>query len=162
MRGGSKFTNMVKNGMKSGKAQYYIIDAKGQVPGRISTTVTQILQGKHKPTYNPERWHEGDNVIIVNAKHIRQTGTKWSRKLYRYHSGYLGGLKEITTGDMHEKDPTFIIRRTIQRQLPKGRKRKAAMNKLYVYPEETHNMKSEKPIEIDMEIEKKIPFMKQL
>ena len=123
---------------------WYVVDATDQVLGRLATRVATVLRGKHKPTYTP---HEdlGDHVVVVNAEKVRLTGKKWTDKLYRHHTGYIGGLKEITAEKLMQKDPTRIITSAVEGMLPKNRLGRAMSKKLKVYAGAGHPHAAQKP-----------------
>src|SRR6186997_767792 len=103
--------------------KWLIIDANGLVVGRLATLVAMRLRGKHKPTYTPHV-DDGDNVIIVNAEKIVLTGRKRENKVYRHHTGYIGGIKERTARSILEgKFPQRIVEKAIERMLPRDRSR---------------------------------------
>ncbi|PNW79182.1 hypothetical protein CHLRE_09g405200v5 [Chlamydomonas reinhardtii] len=117
--------------------RFRIIDAKGQVVGRLAEQISVILQGKDKPTYNPTK-EQGDVVIVVNASHVELTHDKWNTKLYRWHTGYPGGLRSRPAGDQWEKDPRMLLRNAVSGMLPKNKSREARMEKLKIFPEADH------------------------
>jgi large subunit ribosomal protein L13 len=123
---------------------WYVVDATDQVLGRLATRVASVLRGKHKPTYTP---HEdlGDHVVVVNAGKVRLTGKKWTDKLYRHHTGYVGGLKEATAAKVREKDPTRLVTTAVQGMLPKSRLGRAMAKKLKVYAGADHPHAAQKP-----------------
>ena len=93
---------------KSADSRWHVIDAKGQVLGRVSTLAARLLQGKHKPTYTPFI-DTGDHVVVVNAASVRLTGQKESQKLYRRHSGFEGGLREERAVDVRKRQPVRLV-----------------------------------------------------
>ena len=93
--------------------------------------------GKDKPTYRPER-DDGDVVVVINARNIEFTGKKWDDKLYRWHTGYPGGLKERTAKDQHKRYPTEVIRKAVMVMLPKNNLRRAMARKLRIFPGPEH------------------------
>jgi large subunit ribosomal protein L13 len=125
-----------------GRTAYHIIDAKGQVVGRLASQLAPILRGKHKPTYMPNV-DCGDVVVVVNAEHIVLTGNKWDNKLYRWHTGYPGGLKERTANQMKERNSSEILRKAVLGMLPKNKMRAVQMSKLKIFPGEEHNFHEE-------------------
>lgn len=116
---------------------WYLIDAKDQICGRLASFVGQILQGKTKPIYH-HAVDVGDYVVVVNTKHIVLTGTKWDKKLYRHHTGYPGGLKEIRAKVLHKKDQTRVLWRAVNGMLPKNNLRPIWMKRLYLFEGEDH------------------------
>eukprot|EP01027_Heterolobosea_sp_BB2_P025314 GEZU01038846.1.p1 GENE.GEZU01038846.1~~GEZU01038846.1.p1 ORF type:complete len:157 (+),score=25.74 GEZU01038846.1:26-496(+) len=129
--------NHLNNAARFGQRVWYIVDAKEKVAGRLAARIVPLLIGKHKPTYNPSI-DSGDHVVVLNSKYVHLTGDKWDRKVYRWHTGYPGGLKEWRAKDIHEKDPTDIIRRAVWRMLPKNSMRKDRLRRLHIYPFEDH------------------------
>jgi large subunit ribosomal protein L13 len=117
--------------------QWHVIDADGKVLGRIATEAARLLQGKHKALYTPHI-DTGDHVVVVNAAKIKLTGRKAEQKLYRYHSGYEGGLREERAMDVLKKNPVRIVEEAVRGMLPKTKMGEAMWRKLKVYAEATH------------------------
>ena len=117
--------------------QWHVIDADGKVLGRIATEASRLLQGKHKAIYTPHI-DTGDHVVVVNAARIKLTGRKAEQKLYRYHSGYEGGLREERAKDVLQKNPVRIVEEAVRGMLPKTKLGEAMWRKLKVYAEGTH------------------------
>ncbi len=124
--------------------RWYVVDATDMVLGRLSSQVAAILRGKHKPIYTPHV-DTGDHVIIINADKIRLTGNKLQDKVYRYHTGYPGGLKEITYGTLLEQKPCFAVYESIRRMMPKGPLGRQMLKKLRVYAGPEHKHEAQKP-----------------
>jgi large subunit ribosomal protein L13 len=124
--------------------QWHVIDAEGQVLGRVATEAARLLQGKHKPVYTPHI-DTGDHVVIVNAAKIRLTGRKEEQKLYRYHSGYEGGLREERAKDVRQKNPVRIVEEAVRGMLPKTKMGEAMWRKLKVYANATHPHQAQRP-----------------
>ncbi|KAF9106764.1 54S ribosomal protein L23, mitochondrial [Mortierella sp. AM989] len=116
---------------------WHLVDAKQRVLGRMSVGIAETLMGKHKPIYDPAS-DCGDYVVVINAKNVHTTGTKAKSKLYRHHSGYPGGLKEVTFENLMEKDPDAIIRKAVSGMLPKNRLRDPRLARLFVFEGEEH------------------------
>lgn len=117
--------------------RWRIVDAKDQVLGRLASHLAPLLMGKDKPTYAP--WKEqGDVVVVVNAKHVAVTGKKMERKVYRWHTGYPGGLKERTLKEQLERQPEQVLYKAVERMLPRNNLRKARMRKLRLFLDDTH------------------------
>jgi len=123
---------------------WYVIDAEGMVLGRLSTEVARILRGKHKPTFTPHL-DTGDHVIIVNADKVVLTSSKADTKLVHTHSGYPGGIKTRTYGDLLAKKPEDAVRRSIKGMLPKNRLGRSMISKLKIYRGPTHPHSAQKP-----------------
>ncbi|MCA9388365.1 50S ribosomal protein L13 [Candidatus Berkelbacteria bacterium] len=109
------------------------IDAKNQVLGRLATKIAVILRGKDKPEFAPHKI-VGDKVIVTNADDIRVTGNKLDNKIYYRHTGYIGGLKQISLKDQLAKDSTEVIKKAVYGMLPSNRLRSELMKRLTVYP----------------------------
>jgi large subunit ribosomal protein L13 len=123
---------------------WYVIDAQGQTLGRLATRVATLLRGKHKPGYTPHV-DCGDYVIIVNAEKIHVTGQKMSQKKYYRHSGYPGGLKQVTLRNQLQKFPTRVIESAVRGMLPKNRLGRRMFKKLKVYAGPNHPHKAQQP-----------------
>ena len=122
----------------------FIVDADGQILGRLAVRVATVLRGKHKPTYTPHV-DTGDMVVIINAEKIRVTGNKLKQKKYLRYTGYPSGQREITLEQMLDKKPEHVIELAIKRMLPKGRLGNKMYTKLYVYAGSTHPHAAQKP-----------------
>lgn len=128
--------------------KWYVIDAEGKHLGRLAAQVARVLTGKHKPTYTPHT-DTGDFVIIINAEKVGLTGKKSAQsKIYRY-SGYPGGLKERTYGEVLERRPEHLIERVIWGMLPKTKLGRAMYRKLKVYAGPKHPHEAQKPETVD-------------
>jgi large subunit ribosomal protein L13 len=121
-----------------------VIDADGLVLGRVATEAARLLQGKHKPVYTPHI-DVGDHVVIVNAATVRLTGRKEEQKLYRYHSGYEGGLREERAKDVRQKNPVRLVEEAVRGMLPKTTMGEAMWRKLKVYAGGDHPHAAQKP-----------------
>ncbi len=130
--------------------KWILIDAKGLVVGRLASLVALRLKGKHKPTYTPHM-DCGDNVIIVNADKVVFTGRKWKDKVYHWHTGYIGGIKErsaekVLTG----KHPERIVEKAVKRMLTRGPLGRKLMTNLKVYAGEKHPHEAQQPEVLDV------------
>jgi large subunit ribosomal protein L13 len=134
---------------KDVQREWYVVDAAGKTLGRLATQVAFVLRGKHKPTYSPAV-DTGDCVIVINAEKIHVTGRKLDEKKYYRHSGYPGGLKEITLRDQLEKHPTRVIEHAVRGMLPKNRLGRQMLKHLKVYagPEHPHASQQPQPLEL--------------
>ena len=119
------------------KPLWHLIDARGQIVGRLASQITTILRGKHKPNFCPN-YDCSDYVVIINAKEIRFTGNKLNDKYYRWHTGYPGGLKEINVKNLLERKPEEVLRRAILGMMPKNTLRNYQATKLKIFPGEKH------------------------
>lgn len=126
--------------------KWYVIDAEGKTLGKLASEAASILRGKKKPIYTPHV-DCGDYVIVVNAEKVHVTGKKETDKIYKSYSGYPGGLKEITLGEMREKKPEEIIRHAIKGMMPKGKLGRQMYKKLRVYAGSEHPHAAQNPEE---------------
>ncbi|WP_200774201.1 50S ribosomal protein L13 [Thermosyntropha lipolytica] len=124
--------------------KWYVIDASGQPLGRLASEVAAILRGKHKPIYTPHV-DTGDYVIVINAEKIVLTGDKLNKKMYRHHSGYPGGLKEMSYRDLLQKKPEKAIELAVKGMLPHNRLGRKMFKKLKVYRGSEHPHQAQKP-----------------
>ncbi len=132
--------------------EWFIVDAAGVPLGRLATRAATILRGKHKPMYTPSM-DTGDNVIVINAEKVTMTGKKAQSKKYYRHSGYPGGLKEITFEKMMAKDPTRVIELAIKGMLPHNSLGRAMFKKLKVYAGSEHPHAAQHPKILDLRAE---------
>lgn len=123
---------------------WYVVDAEGAVLGRLASNVAQVLRGKHKPIYTPSM-DTGDHVIVINAGKVALTGSKEDGKTYHRHSGYPGGMKEISYRMMREKSPEQVIIHAVKGMLPQNRLGRAMLSKLHVYAGAEHAHVAQKP-----------------
>jgi large subunit ribosomal protein L13 len=124
--------------------KWYVVDADGQVLGRLASRLASILRGKHKPQYTPFL-DVGDHVIVVNAAKIVLTGNKLEDKVYYRHSGYPGGLKETTAKKLMETHPERVITMAVKGMLPHNALGRAMLKKLRVYAGPDHEHEAQKP-----------------
>ena len=126
------------------KRQWYLVDAKDKVLGRVATKVAVLLRGKHKPIFTPFV-DTGDAVIVINAAKIRVTGRKLKQKVYRRFSGYPGGLREVSLAAMLKNKPEMVIKLAVTRMLPGGPLGRRIIKKLKVYADDKHPHQAQKP-----------------
>ncbi len=131
------------------KRKWYIVDANGQILGRMAAQIAAILRGKHKPIYTPHL-DTGDGVIVINAAKIKVTGRKLKQKVYRRYSGYPGGLKEIKLEALLAKKPTTVIHLAVERMLPINPLGRDMIKKLRVYSGDKHDLTGLKPIVLEV------------
>ncbi|MCR5610242.1 MAG: 50S ribosomal protein L13 [Clostridiales bacterium] len=124
--------------------KWYLVDAEGMVLGRLASQVAAILRGKHKPIYTPHV-DCGDHVIIINADKVVLTGKKLDEKLYRHHSSYPGGLKEVKYRDLMAKKPEFAVYEAIRCMMPKGPLGRQMLTKVRIYRGAEHKQAAQKP-----------------
>lgn len=137
-----KYTYSAKSSDNDGK--WCVVDAEGQVLGRLASVVASRLRGKHSPMYTPHV-DMGDHVIVVNAEKILLTGRKLAEKTYYRHSGYIGNLKEITAQKLMEKRPEDVIRFAVKGMLPKNKLGRRLYSKLKVYAGASHPHSAQQP-----------------
>jgi large subunit ribosomal protein L13 len=126
-------------------ARWYVIDAEGQVLGRLATQIATILRGKHKPTYSPNL-NGGDFVIVVNAAKVAVTGNRLDQKVYYRHSQYPGGLKQETLRDALKKHPERVIERAVKGMIPHNRLGAQMLQRLKVYAGPEHPHQAQQPV----------------
>ena len=130
--------------------KWVVIDAKGLVVGRLATLVAMRLRGKHLPTYTPHV-DCGDNVVIVNAAHVVLTGRKRDNKVYYKHTGYIGGIKEITAAKVLDgRFPERVLEKAIERMIPRGPLGRVQLGNLRVYPGPEHPHVAQQPETLDV------------
>lgn len=133
---------------KSGQ-RWYLIDAEGQVLGRVASTVAQLLRGKNKPTFTPHM-DGGDYVIVVNVEKLVTTGAKDEQKLYRRHSQYPGGLRSVTLRDMRAKHPERVLEAAVRGMLPKSNLGHKIFHHLKVYSGPDHPHEGQQPVKLEL------------
>ena len=139
--------------VKSKSAKWHVIDANGQVLGRVATVAARLLQGKHKGIYTPFI-DTGDHVVVVNAKSVKLTGRKEDQKVYRQHSGYEGGLREERARVVRSKHPERLVEEAVRGMLPKnslGRKQLLKL-KVYASPDHPHEAQSPEPLRLERKV----------
>jgi len=125
------------------RPEWYLLDARDKVLGRLATRVATLLMGKHRPSYTPHV-DSGDHVVVVNASGIRVTGNKYDEKLYRRHSFYPGGLKTRTYRQVVERFPTRPLEMAVKRMLPKNKLQAKRIVRLHVYAGPAHQHQAQK------------------
>ena len=129
--------------------KWYVIDAEGQVLGRLASQVASILRGKNKPTYTPHV-DTGDNVIVINCDKVVLTGNKLDQKVYRYHTLHIGGLKETKYRQLMDKKPEFAVYQAVKGMLPKNSLGRKMIKKLRVYKGSEHNHQAQNPQTLEL------------
>ena len=132
-------------GSKDMKKKWHVIDAEGQVLGRLAVRAARLLTGKDKPVYTPFL-DTGDHVIIINAEKVKLTGNKLTDKKYRHHTGYPGGLKEISAAALLAKNPDRLVREAVIGMLPKTKLGRSMRKKLKVYKGPEHPHQAQQPV----------------
>ena len=134
---------------KSVTSRWHLIDADGQVLGRIATHAARLLQGKHKATYTPFI-DTGDHVVIINVAKVKLTGRKEEQKIYRHHSGYAGGLREERAKVVRQRQPIRIVEQAVRGMLPKSKMGDAMFRKVKVYAGDTHPHQAQQPTQFEV------------
>ncbi|GBQ85780.1 50S ribosomal protein L13 [Gluconacetobacter johannae DSM 13595] len=129
---------------------WILIDAEGLVLGRLAAIIAQRLRGKHKPQFTPHV-DCGDNIVVINAEKVRLTGNKVGQKLFHYHTGYPGGIKERTiTQRLEGKNPGHVVTKAVERMITRGPLQRAQMKHLYVYAGNEHPHAGQQPKTLDV------------
>ncbi|MFD2148363.1 50S ribosomal protein L13 [Mucilaginibacter antarcticus] len=129
---------------KTVNKQWVVVDAEGEILGRLSTKIAMIIRGKNKPEFTPNV-DCGDNVIVINADKVKLTGNKFSDKTYVSYTGYPGGQRFISPKELMAKHPTRVIEKAVRGMLPKNRLGKALFGNLHVYAGATHPHEAQSP-----------------
>ena len=129
--------------------EWVVVDAEGQILGRLCTKVAKLLRGKYKPNFTPNV-DCGDNVIIINADKVQLTGNKWNDRVYVRYTGFPGGQREYTPQDLMDKGADRLIRKVIKGMLPKTRLGNQLINNLRVFAGAEHNLQAQQPKQIDI------------
>jgi large subunit ribosomal protein L13 len=124
--------------------KWYVIDAEGKTLGRLATEVATLLRGKHKPIYTPHI-DTGDHVVVINCSKVVLTGKKLDQKMHRHHTGYMGGLVEVTYRDFMSKTPERAVFLAVKGMLPKNKLGRQMVKKLRVYAGAEHGHEAQKP-----------------
>lgn len=136
-------------GKDAQERKWYVIDAEGKTFGRLASRVAHILKGKHKPTYTPHA-DMGDFVIVTNIDKVVFTGKKLEDKIYYHYTGYPGGLRETTYGELMEKKPVFAFENAVKGMLPKNSLGRQMIKKLKVYVGPEHNHAAQQPEKLEV------------
>lgn len=123
--------------------KWYLIDAEGEILGRLATQIATILRGKNKPTYTPSM-DLGDYVVVINAEKIKVSGNKLKGKIYRYHTSYPGGLKSVTLETLLKKKPELVVKKAVQGMIPHTKLGRAMIKKLKIYKGNEHPHQAQK------------------
>ncbi len=129
--------------------EWVIVDAEGQVLGRLASKIAKILRGKYKPNFTPHV-DCGDNVIVINAEKVILTGNKWNDRVYLRYTGYPGGQRETTPAQLMEKGADRLMHKVVKGMLPKNRLGAALLKNLYVYEGPEHKHEAQQPQKIDI------------
>jgi len=128
--------------------QWFVVDAEGEVVGRLASRIAMVLRGKHKPSYTPHV-DCGDNVIVINAEKVHFTGNKWDQKQYVRYTGYPGGQRSVVASEMLAKHPERILEKAIKGMLPKNSLGAQLFRNLYVYAGTEHKHQAQQPQPLD-------------
>lgn len=129
--------------------KWFVVDAQGKTVGRLATEVARMLSGKNNPAWTPFM-DMGDHVVVINARHAVFTGSKNDQKMYRHHTHYPGGLREISVKNMFLKNPEKVIESAVKGMLPKTKLGKAMAKKLKVYADGEHRHAAQKPENLEL------------
>ncbi len=130
--------------------EWLVVDANGEILGRLASTVANLLRGKHKVNFTPHV-DCGDNVIVINAEKIQLSGKKWSDKKYIRYTGYPGGQRSTTAEEMHKKNPLRLVENAVRGMLPKSRLGRDLFRNLHVYAGDTHNHEAQQPRKFELD-----------
>ena len=128
---------------------WYVVDATDKTLGRLSTEIANRLRGKHKAEYTPHV-DTGDYIVVVNAEKVRVTGKKVDDKMYHHHTGYPGGIKSISFGQLMEKSPESAIQKAVKGMMPRNKLSSAMLTKLKVYAGNEHPHAAQQPTPLDI------------
>lgn len=124
--------------------KWYIVDANGEILGRLASKIATIIRGKHKPTFTPHV-DTGDYVIVINAKKVRLTGKKLKDKVYYHHTGFPGGIRKISAEKLLQKKPTEVLKKAIKGMLPKNSLGRQILKKAKIYASADHPHSAQQP-----------------
>ena len=124
--------------------KWYLVDAQDLILGRLATQIATRLRGKHKPIFTPHA-DTGDFVVVINAEKISLTGNKWDNKMYYRHTGYMGGIKQISAKKLMEKKPDQVLYMAVKRMLPKNSLGRRQLKKLKIYAGSEHPHEAQNP-----------------
>lgn len=131
------------------KENWYVVDARGEVVGRVASRIASVLRGKNEPMFHPAV-NPHNHVIVLNADKVVFTGKKLRQKHYYRHTGYPGGLKDTTAGAMMQRKPTEVLRLAVKGMLPKNRLGDALLRNIRIYAGETHPHQAQLPAEVNL------------
>jgi large subunit ribosomal protein L13 len=130
--------------------KWYLFDATGKTLGRFAAEIAKVLRGKHRPDYTPNV-DCGDGVVIINAEKIQVTGMKAARKIYRKHTGFVGGLREVPYNTMIARKPEYVLMHAIKGMLPKTRLGGQQVRKLRIFKGTEHDMQAQQPTPVNLD-----------
>lgn len=129
--------------------RWYLVDAENRVLGRLASRIAIRLRGKHKPIFTPHA-DTGDFIVVINAGKVALTGSKWDKKTYYRHTGYIGGLKQISAKKLLEKKPDEVLRLAVKRMLPKNSQGRRQLKKLKIYTGSDHPHQAQQPEKLEI------------
>jgi large subunit ribosomal protein L13 len=129
--------------------KWYLIDAEGEIVGRLASEVAKILRGKNKPDFTPH-FNSGDSVVVINAEKVRFTGNKLQEKSYKRYSGYPNGLKTRTAAEQLKRKPEEILKHAVSGMLPKNKLQKVYLKNLHIFPGAEHPHQAQQPVKIEI------------
>jgi large subunit ribosomal protein L13 len=135
--------------VKEIEKNWYIVDAEGKVLGRLASEIASRLRGKHKPNYSTFM-DVGDFIVVINADKVKLTGNKLENKKYYHHTGFIGGIKEITAKELLEKKPTEVLHKAVKGMLPKNTLGRAQLKKLKIYAGTEHPHQAQQPVTLEL------------
>ena len=131
------------------KREWYVVDAADKTLGRLATEIASRLRGKHKPEYTPH-CDTGDYIVVINAEKVTVTGNKAKGKIYYSHTGFIGGIKQISFEKLIDKKPEMVIEKAVKGMLPRGPLGREMFRKLKVYAGPEHNHAAQQPTVLDI------------
>lgn len=131
------------------KHNWFLFDASGKTLGRFASELAKVLRGKHKPDFT-SHIDTGDGVIVINAEKVKVTGAKEAQKIYKYHTGFMGGLREVPYAVMKDRNPEYIIERAVKGMMPKTRMGEHQYKRLRVYKGATYAESAQNPITVNV------------
>ncbi len=129
--------------------KWYLVDAEDRILGRLASQIAIRLRGKHKPIFTPHA-DTGDFIVVINADKVALTGSKWDNKIYYRHTGYVGGLKQISAKKLLEKKPDEVLRLAVKRMLPKNSLGRRQLKKLKIYAGSNHPHQAQRPEKLEI------------
>src|SRR5262249_492022 len=129
---------------RDGEVDWYLFDADGQILGRLASEIAKVIRGKHKVTYTPHV-DAGGGVIIINAEKVKVTGYKEARKVYSRYTGFMGGLRQTTLGDMRQRKPEELLRLAVKGMVPNTKQCRAQLKRLRIFAGTEHGMTNQQP-----------------
>jgi large subunit ribosomal protein L13 len=135
--------------VKEIEKNWYVVDAEGKVLGRLASEIAARLRGKHKPNYSTFM-DVGDFIVVINADKVKLTGNKLENKKYYHHTGFIGGIKEITAKELLEKKPTEVLQKAVKGMLPKNTLGRAQLKKLKIYAGKEHPHQAQQPVALEL------------